>query len=144
MEHSRWNVTTTCWSDKSQQRHRLGDKLLQQVVWHVTALHRFVCTGEFLWKSLSQQRNFVTVTSCTNSAWFDFVQLATVTEFCCGDKNSLIHTQPDSTWTLFYFSFCSFSFWEHTTCKNECGVVNKSRAVFLFSIMCARQTLKRK
>ena len=143
MEHTRWNVTTTCWSDKSQQLHRLGDKLLQQVVWHVTALHRFVCTGEFLWKSLSQQRNFVTVTSCTNSAWFDFVQLATVTEFCCGDKNSLIHTQPDSTWTLFYFSFCFF-FSLRTQRVRMSVEWSINPPVFLFSIMCARQTLKRK
>ena len=143
MEHTRWNVTTTCWSNKSQQLHRLGDKLLQQVVWHVTALHRFVCTGEFLWKSLSQQRNFVTVTSCTNSAWFDFVQLATVTEFCCGDKNSLIHTQPDSTWTLFYFSFCFF-FSLRTQRVRMSVEWSINPPVFLFSIMCARQTLKRK
>ena len=29
---------------------------------HVTATNRFVCTGQFLWKSLSPQQNFVAAT----------------------------------------------------------------------------------
>ena len=51
---------------------------------HVAATNRFVCTGEFLWKSL--QQNFVPATSCTNSVWFDFLRLVRATKLCCGDK----------------------------------------------------------
>ena len=35
------------------------------------------------------------------------------------------------------FLFVLFSFWEHTTCKNECGVVNKSPSVFVFCHVCS-------
>ena len=37
-----------------------------------------MCTGEFLWKSFSQQQNFVAATSRTNLVWF--------AKFCCGHK----------------------------------------------------------
>ena len=64
---------------------------------HVAATNRFVCTGEFLWKSLSLQQNFVAATSRTDSVWFDFLRLVAATKFCCGDKdfhkNSPVHTK---------------------------------------------------
>ena len=57
----------------------------------------FVCTAEFLWKSLSLQQNFVAATSRTDSVWFDFLRLVAATKFCCGDKdfhkNSPVHTK---------------------------------------------------
>ena len=64
---------------------------------HITATNRFVCTGEFLWKSLSLQQNFVAATSRTNSVWFDFLRLVAATKFRCRDKdfpkNSPVHTK---------------------------------------------------
>ena len=54
-------------------------------------------TGEFLWKSLSLQQNFVSATSRTDSVWFDILRLVAATKFCCGVKvfykNSPVHTK---------------------------------------------------
>ena len=64
---------------------------------HDVATDRSVCTGEFLWKSLWLQQNFVAATSRTNSVWLDFLRLIAATKFCCGDKdfhkNSPVHTK---------------------------------------------------
>ena len=58
---------------------------------HIAVTNHFMCTGEFLPKSLSPQHNFVDATRCTNSAT------------CCDDKillwrqnfqrNSSVHTK---------------------------------------------------
>ena len=53
----------------------------------VHVIYCLVCNGEFLWKSLSLQHNFVTATSHTNSVWFDFLKLVAATKFCCRDKD---------------------------------------------------------
>ena len=55
--------------------------------WHVVATNHFVCSGEFLWKSLSLQQNFVTATCCKKSNQTEFVRLFTATKFCCRDKD---------------------------------------------------------
>ena len=52
---------------------------------HVVGTNRFVCTGEFLWKSLSLQQNFVTATSKNQIR--QFVRLFAATKFCCRDKD---------------------------------------------------------
>ena len=85
------------------RRNKLGDKLQQQITvctcratshritlqWHITVTNPF--------KRLSQQQNFVTATSPTNSVWFDFLRHAAATKFCYRDKdfhnNSPIHTK---------------------------------------------------
>ena len=54
---------------------------------HVAGTNHFVCTREFLWKSLSVQWNVVAVTSHTNSVWFDFLRHVAATKFCWGDKD---------------------------------------------------------
>ena len=54
---------------------------------HVAATNRFVCTGEFLWKSLSPQQNFVAATSRKKSNQTEFVRLVAATKFCCSDKD---------------------------------------------------------
>ena len=54
---------------------------------HVTATNRFVCTGEFLWKSLSLQQNFVTATCRKKSNQTEFVRLLALIKFCCRDKD---------------------------------------------------------
>ena len=81
------HAATTLRGDKLLRVYRSGDMLLQQVARHVAATNRLVFTGEFWWKSLSTQQNFVAVTSWANSIWFDFVRLVAVTKFCCGDKD---------------------------------------------------------
>ena len=48
---------------------------------HVAATNRFMCTGEFLWKSLSLQQYFVAAVSRTNSNWFDFLRLVAATKW---------------------------------------------------------------
>ena len=54
----------------------LSLELLQQVERHfAAAMNHLVCTGEFFWKSLSQQQNSLAATSRTNLVWFDFVRL---------------------------------------------------------------------
>ena len=60
--------------------HSLG---LMRHVRHVVATNRLECTGEFLWKSLSLQQNFVAAKSRTNSVWFYFFLT------CCSDKTLL-------------------------------------------------------
>ena len=54
---------------------------------HVAATNRFVCTGEFLWKSLSPQQNFVAATSRKKSNQTESVRLVAATKFCCSDKD---------------------------------------------------------
>ena len=54
---------------------------------HVAATNRFVCAGEFLWKSLSPQHNFVTTTSRKKSNQTEFVRLVAATKLCCRDKD---------------------------------------------------------
>ena len=64
---------------------------------HVAATNHFVCTGEFLWKSLSLQQNFVAATSCKKSNRTEFARLVAVTKFCCSNKdfhkNFPVHTE---------------------------------------------------
>ena len=64
---------------------------------HVAATNRFVCAGEFLWKSLSPQHNFVTTTSRKKSNQTEFVGLVAATKLCCREKdfrkNSPVHTK---------------------------------------------------
>ena len=59
--------------------------------------NRFVCTGEFLGKSLSLQQNFVAATSRKKSNQTEIVRLVAATKFCCSDKdfhkNSPVHTK---------------------------------------------------
>ena len=55
--------------------------------WHFVATDHFVCTGEFLWKSLSLQQNFVPATSCTTSNWFDFLWLVAAIKFSCEHRD---------------------------------------------------------
>ena len=63
----------------------------------VAATNRFVCAGEFLWKFLSPQHNFVAATSRKKSNHTEFVRLVAATKFCCIDKdfykNSPVHTK---------------------------------------------------
>ena len=54
---------------------------------HVAATNRFVCAGEFLWKSLSPQHNFVAATSHKKSNQTEFVLLVAATKLCCRDKD---------------------------------------------------------
>ena len=69
-------------------RYTLGDELQPTHRGDTSAAtNRFVRTGEFLWKSLLLQKNFVAATSRTNSVWFEFLRLAAATKFCCGDKD---------------------------------------------------------
>ena len=109
-----WRVDL--WAKKPKGRYTLGDKLQQHVaatdhsMWtgratscsntvrrHIAATNRFVCTGEFLWKSLSPQRNFGAATSRKKSSQTESVRLVAATKFCCSDKNfpknSPVHTQ---------------------------------------------------
>ena len=68
----------------------MGDRSLsvgRLVAAHVAATYRFVCTGEFLWKSLSLQRNFAAAVSRKNSVWFDFLRHVAAIKFRCGDKD---------------------------------------------------------
>ena len=143
MEHTRWDVTTTCWSDKSQQLHRLGDKLLQQVVWHVTALHRFVCTGEFCGNL------------CLSNVILSLWQVAQILPdlILCNLlqwQNSVAETKILSyTHSLTVHGRCSIFlfvlFLSENTQRVRMSVEwSINPPVFLFSIMCARQTLKRK
>ena len=71
----------------------MGDKLQQ----HVTGTNCFVCTGEFLWKSLSPQQNFVSARSLTKSNQTEFVWLVALTKFCFWGKdfhkNSPLHAK---------------------------------------------------
>ena len=64
---------------------------------HVAATNRFVCAGQFLWKSLSPQHNFVTTTSRKKSNQTEFVRLVAATKLCCREKdfrkNSPVHTR---------------------------------------------------
>ena len=74
-----------------------GDKLQQHVAMTRCSDKSLRGRGEFLWKSLSLQHNFVASTSRTNLVWFDFLRLVAETRFCCGDKdfhkNSPVHTK---------------------------------------------------
>ena len=68
------------------------------VRWHVAATNRFVCTGEFLWKSLSPQQNLVAATSRKKSNQTEFAQLVAATKFCVETKiftKFLQYTQSD-------------------------------------------------
>ena len=65
--HTKRHVAATLREDKSLGVYMSGDKLLQQVACHIAATNRFVCTGKFMSKALSQQQNFVAATSRTNS-----------------------------------------------------------------------------
>ena len=53
----------------------------------VAATNRFVCTGEFLWKSLSPRQNFVAATSRKKSNQTESVRLVAAPKFCCSDKD---------------------------------------------------------
>ena len=53
----------------------------------VAATNRFVCAGEFLWKSLSTQHNFVAATGRQKSNQTEFVRLVAATKLCCRDKD---------------------------------------------------------
>ena len=77
----------TCCCNTSKQQITPCVQVRWQVVWHIAVEKCFVCTGEFLWRS-SPQQNFVTTRSCTNSIWFDFVQLVVATKSWCRDKDS--------------------------------------------------------
>ena len=72
---------------KSRSSVFLSSKTKQKGLLRRLATHGFVCTGKFLWKSLSLQQNFVAATSRTNSIWFDYLRHVAVTKFCCGDKD---------------------------------------------------------
>ena len=78
--------------------------------WHVAGTNHFVCTWEFLWKSLSLH---VTITSHTNSVWFDFLRNVAATKFCLGDKdfykNSSVHTNRFVTAMGPHDMFCNLS-----------------------------------
>ena len=54
-------------------------------------------SGEFLWKSLSPQRDFVPATNRKKTNKTESVRLVVVTKFCCSDKdfhkNSPVHTK---------------------------------------------------
>ena len=62
---------------------------------HIAATNRFVCTGEFLWKSLSLQQNFVAATCCKKSNQTGFVLLIAATKLYCRDKD--FHKKFSST-----------------------------------------------
>ena len=72
---------------KSRSSVFLSSKTKQKGLLRRLATHGFVCTGKFLWKSLSVQQNFVGATSRTNSVRFDYLRHVAVTKFCCGDKD---------------------------------------------------------
>ena len=72
---------------KSRSSVFLSSKTKRKRLLRRLATHGFVCTGKFLWKSLSLQQNFVAPTTRTNSVWFDYLRDITVTKFCCGDKD---------------------------------------------------------
>ena len=54
---------------------------------HIAATNRFVCTGEFLWQSLSLQQNFIAATCCKKSNQTGFVLLIAATKLYCRDKD---------------------------------------------------------
>ena len=70
--NGRYTLTTSC-SNKSQR--------------HVTAINRFVCSGEFVWKCLSLQHNFAAAICYKNSNQTEFMRLVEATKFCCRDKD---------------------------------------------------------
>ena len=72
---------------KSRSSVFLSSKTKRKRLLRRLATHGFVCTGKFLWKSLSLQQNFVAATTRSNSVWFDYLRHITVTKFCCGDKD---------------------------------------------------------
>ena len=78
---------------------------------HIAATNHFMCNREFLWKSLSLQQNFIAVTSCTNSVWFDFLQHIATTKDCYRDKdfqkNSPVHSKRPVTMCVQTFMLCS-------------------------------------
>ena len=75
--------------------------------WHVVVTNCSVCTGEFLWKSLLLQQNFVIATSCTNSVWFDFLWLVGVTKIF---TKILQYTWSDlSLWPVASLCCCNYS-----------------------------------
>ena len=53
---------------------------------HVAGTNRFVCTGEFLWKSLSPQQNFVAATSRKKSNQTESVRLVAATNSAAATK----------------------------------------------------------
>lgn len=79
---------------------QLRSTFLLQVARHVAATNCFVCTGQFLWKSFSQQQNFGAATSRTNLLGFEIVRLGAAAKFCCGDKtfhnnSPVLYTRSD-------------------------------------------------
>ena len=87
--------------------------LCVQVGWLNAATHHSdkSLTREFLWKSLSPQQNFIAITSCTNSVWFDFLQHVAATKVCCRDKdfqkNSPVYPKQPVTTCVPTFMLCS-------------------------------------
>ena len=141
----------------SKGRYTLGDKLQQHVVVtdhsrctcqatsfsntvrrHVAATNRFLCTGEFFWKYLSMQQNFVAATSCKKSNRTEFVRLVAATKFCCSNKdfhkNSPLHTER------FVAAMCHLV----STNLNEVDVENSERATLASYFILVRILYKQK
>ena len=55
--------------------------------WPVAATNPSVCSGEFLWKSLTPQQNFVGATCHKKSNQTELVQLVAARKFICRDKD---------------------------------------------------------
>ena len=112
-EHTKRQVAATSHGNSSDHSVYTGlatscSNMLRR---HIAATNHFVCTREFLWKSLSPQQNFLAITSCTNSVWFDFLQHVAVTKVCCRDKdfqkNSPVHPKQPVTTCVPTFMLCS-------------------------------------
>ena len=85
---------------------------------HIAATNRFVCTGEFLGKSLSLQRNFVAATSCKKSNQTEIVQLN-----CCSDKIQLQRQRFSQKFSSTHDAICCCDVSPHrvaATCRLAC------------------------
>ena len=98
----------------------------------VAATNRFVCTGEFLWKSLLLQQNFVTTTSSTDPVWFDFLPLVAATKFRWGDKD-FHKNSPDTRSDLSWFVA--------VTCLSPHHVAATSCPTCSHGVICRRDVL---
>ena len=84
--HTRRQVAATRRGDRSLRVYRSATSCSHKVRRHVAATNRFVCTGEFLWKSLSPQQNFVAATSRIISNQTESVRLVAATESVAATK----------------------------------------------------------
>ena len=86
--HTRRQVAATCRGNQSVHSMCTGraTSCSNKVRWHVAATNCFVCTGEFLWKSLSPQQNFVAATRRKKSNQTESARLVVATNSVAATK----------------------------------------------------------